>query len=87
MVTEAGEAADMLKKHIFYGKEYDQVNLVEEIGDMMWYIAVALDEMDVSFEQVMELNLAKLAARYGKAWTQEGAIDRDLDAERRELEK
>lgn len=86
MVTEAGEAADMLKKHIFYGKEYDQINLIEEVGDMLWYIAIALDEMNITFEEVMERNIAKLKVRYGDAWTQQRANERDLDKERQELE-
>ena len=87
MVTEAGEAADMLKKHIFYGKEYDQINLIEEVGDMLWYIAIALDEMNITFEEVMERNIAKLKARYGDAWTQQRANERDLEKERKELER
>ena len=45
LATESGEFLDALKKAIFYGKELDRVNLQEEIGDLLWYCAIALDEL------------------------------------------
>lgn len=42
MVTEAGEILDIHKKNLFYGKEVDKINLVEELGDFMWYLAIWL---------------------------------------------
>ena len=38
--TEGGELADALKRHLFYGKPLDPVNIAEEIGDVFWYLAV-----------------------------------------------
>lgn len=38
MITESAEFADMLKKHLFYGKNLDEVNLREEIGDLLWTV-------------------------------------------------
>ena len=87
MVTEAGELADMLKKHIFYGKEVDKTNAIEEAGDVLWYLAVLLDTLGVSFEEVMEKNIAKLRARYPDKFTKDDAINRDLKVEREILEK
>ena len=86
MVTEAGEFIDALKKHIFYGKELDRVNLAEEIGDMFWYIAIACDELKVSFEEVQATNIAKLKARYPDKFSLESAENRDLVKERQILE-
>lgn len=43
--TELGEIVDNFKKHIFYGKELDLVNLKEEIGDVAWYIAIPFREI------------------------------------------
>jgi NTP pyrophosphatase (non-canonical NTP hydrolase) len=86
MATESAEAVDMLKKHLFYGKPLDKVNAVEEISDQLWYIAVALDALGVSFEEVMEKNIAKLKKRYGDKFTSEAALNRDLTAERKILE-
>ncbi|MEM7646918.1 MAG: nucleoside triphosphate pyrophosphohydrolase family protein, partial [Pseudomonadota bacterium] len=59
LATEAGEFLDALKKHVFYGKELDRVNLREEMGDIFWYCAVIADELDVDFKDVMEKNITK----------------------------
>ena len=85
--TESGEFMDMIKKHILYGKDIDITNLVEEAGDLLWYIALALDELGVSFDYVMDRNIAKLRARYPKKFTEHDALNRDLDNERRVLEE
>ncbi|MAF78178.1 MAG: hypothetical protein CME63_03015 [Halobacteriovoraceae bacterium] len=84
--TEAGEFLDALKKHIFYGKELDRVNLKEEMGDLFWYLAIACDELNVEFEPLMETNIAKLKARYGDKFSEKRAEHRDLDTERNILE-
>jgi NTP pyrophosphatase (non-canonical NTP hydrolase) len=84
--TESAEFSDMLKKAIFYGKSIDQVNLKEEIGDLLWYAALALRALNTDFETVMERNIEKLKARYPQKFTEENAIVRDLDKEREILE-
>lgn len=85
--TEAGEFLDALKKHIFYGKTLDKVNLAEEMGDMFWYMAIVADELGFKFEDVMERNITKLKARYGEKFSEEKADIRNLVAEREILEK
>jgi NTP pyrophosphatase (non-canonical NTP hydrolase) len=85
--TEAGEFLDALKKHIFYGKELDRVNLREELGDLFWYMAIACDELDVPFEALMQRNIEKLKARYGEKFSEEKAEMRDLETEREILER
>jgi NTP pyrophosphatase (non-canonical NTP hydrolase) len=87
MATEAGEFMDALKKAIYYGKELDKINLMEEVGDLFWYCALALDELGFSFEEVMERNIAKLQARYKGKFTETRAVGRDLESERQTLEK
>ena len=87
IATEAGELLDTIKKYAFYGKEIDTVNLVEEIGDLMWYSAIILDELNVDFEDVMNKNINKLKARYGEKFSESSATVRDLNKEREILEK
>lgn len=84
--TEAAEFTDALKKHIFYGKELDEVNLKEEIGDILWYAAIALKALGTDFESVMQTNIDKLSVRYPEKFTEESAINRDLNKERATLE-
>lgn len=85
--TEAGEFVDMLKKHIFYGKPLDKVNLKEEGGDALWYLAIAFDELSTSFKEESDRNIAKLKARYSEKFTEELAENRNLDKERAILER
>jgi len=87
ITTESGEFLDMLKKHIFYGKELDTINLKEELGDLLFYIALAMDELGTTFEEVMKINFEKLSARYPNKFTKEDATNRDLDKEREILEQ
>jgi NTP pyrophosphatase (non-canonical NTP hydrolase) len=87
LCTEAGEFTDAIKKHIFYGKTLDLVNLEEEIGDAMWYIAEACNAIGVDLGEVMALNIKKLRTRYPERFTEEKAVVRDLDAERKILEE
>lgn len=85
--TEAGEFVDALKKHVFYGKPLDKTNLIEELGDLFWYLGVATDVLGISFEEVMQINHNKLFARYSKGFSSEEANTRDLARERKILEE
>ena len=87
MQTESAEFSDQLKKHIFYGKPLDKVNLKEELGDQLWYIAIALAALDSDFETEMARVINKLQVRYPDKFTNELAEVRNLVAEREELEK
>lgn len=84
--TELGELVDGFKRHIFYGTQLDPTNLDEEVGDLLWYLAILLDEHGISFERCMERNIAKLKARYPQKFNSESAVVRDLEAERKALE-
>jgi len=81
MTTEAGEFMTALKKHVFYGKELDLGNLEEEVGDMLWYCALASHALKVDFDVIMWRNIAKLKKRFSDRFTEEDATNRDLEAE------
>lgn len=80
--TEASEFLDMLKKHIFYGKGLDVINAKEEIGDSLWYAGIAIDVLQTTLDEVMTVNIQKLKARYPEKFTEDKAINRDLNTER-----
>lgn len=82
MVTESSELADAYKKHFAYGKELDVVNVEEEIGDLLWYVANFCTMMNFDMSNIMQKNINKLEARYPEKFTQEDAINRDLNKER-----
>lgn len=81
LVTESGEVLDIFKKHIFYGKEIDMVNLKEEIGDILWFLAIFFRELDLDIETSMYDNIEKLRKRYGDKFSSEKAINRDTNNE------
>lgn len=84
--TESGELMDAFKRKLFYGKELDVVNLKEEVGDIMWYVAILLRELDLDFNEILQLNIDKLQARFPHKFTEFDALNRDLDKEREILE-
>ena len=84
--TETGEVLDILKKRLAYGKPIDMVNLKEELGDLLWYVARLCGEFGFTFEELMETNIAKLKARYGEKFTEDAALNRNLKNERATLE-
>lgn len=87
LVTEAGELLDTLKKHIYYGKEVDIVNIIEELGDISYYYALLCDVLNVSRKQIEEKNIKKLKARYPNGFSKKKAIKRNLNNERKILEE
>lgn len=87
MVTESAEIADAYKKHFAYGKELDLVNIKEELGDIMWYIACMCELHGWDLRDIMATNIAKLKARYPNKFTSENALNRDLKVERNILEQ
>lgn len=87
LCTESGELIDSLKKYIYYNKPLDIINLKEEIGDVLWYIALLCNALDCSMEEIMDTNIAKLKLRYENKFTEDSANNRNLEEERSLLEK
>ena len=86
MTTEVGELTDCFKKQIAYNKQIDWVNVCEEIGDLEFYIASFCRINNLNLEKIIETNINKLKSRYPEKFTEENAINRDLESERKILE-
>jgi len=86
IATESGELLDAIKKQLFYGKSLDRTNIKEEVGDLLWYIALLCHSQGWSFEEIMLLNIEKLKARYPDKFEENKAIHRNLPLERLILE-
>lgn len=61
---EAGECADIVKKHFFQGHSLNREHLEKELGDVAWYLAVTAHVIGYSLEDVLLMNVEKLRARY-----------------------
>ena len=67
MCAEAGEFTEVVKKIVFQGKPVNEDNLFHlkrELGDIMWYVAQACMGLGISLDEVIEMNIEKLKARY-----------------------
>ena len=79
LVTESGEILDMLKKHKFYGRDFNMVNLKEELGDLLYYIHILCDAINYPVEQARADNIEKLAKRYPDKF--KDVVVRDVEKE------
>jgi NTP pyrophosphatase (non-canonical NTP hydrolase) len=86
MLTEVGELADVYKKNLAYNKPIDIVNVKEELGDLLWYVANFCRTNGFDLEKILETTINKLISRYPKSFTEKDALERNLDAERKVLE-
>lgn len=82
IVTEAGELLDSVRNG-----SIDKTNITEECGDVLWYMAVLLDAVGSSFEEVMEVNAAKLCKRFTDGFNEGAAINRDHASERELMDR
>ncbi|RME84638.1 MAG: nucleotide pyrophosphohydrolase [Caldilineae bacterium] len=68
---EAGETAELVKKALFHGHNLDRDKLKKELGDVLWYVAVMADALDLPLEEVARHNIDKLARRYPEGFSHE----------------
>jgi NTP pyrophosphatase (non-canonical NTP hydrolase) len=67
LVGESGEIAEKMKKlvrdHDSDEAKIDRADIKKELGDVLWYVAVLADYLDIKLDTVASHNLAKLADR------------------------
>ena len=67
MGAESGEFTEVVKKIVFQGKPVNEDNIFHmkrELGDIMWYVAQACMSLDTTIDEIIEMNVEKLQARY-----------------------
>lgn len=74
---ESGELLDAIKKNCLYQKELDRENVVEELGDLEFYMEGLRQIIGITREECLQHNIAKLSKRYEKlSYSNQAAIDR-----------
>ncbi len=73
---EAGEATDIVKKAVFHKHPFDVNTLIKELGDVMWYVAMCCNALNISLDDVMKSNIEKLSERYPDGFSTEASINR-----------
>lgn len=74
---ESGECADIVKKHLFQGHDLDEKHLAEELGDVLWYIAVTARSIGYDLDEIAQMNVDKLLKRYPDGFDSERSVNRD----------
>ena len=67
---EAGEATDIIKKHLFHGHKLKKEHLAKELGDVMWYVALNATIIGYDLEEITQMNIDKLKARYPEGFSE-----------------
>lgn len=73
---EAGEAADIVKKHLFHSHPLNKEHLAKELGDVAWYLAVTAYSIGYDLETVFQMNVDKLRARYPEGFDPQRSLHR-----------
>lgn len=87
IITEAAELAEWLAKRVETPKLAGAVNLVEEIGDVDWYMTRLKTRLGITDGQVRHINAKKLFTRYPGKFDADSALVRNLSAEQAVLEE
>lgn len=66
---EAGELLDAVKKSVIYRKPLDVENVIEELGDLEFYMEGLRQSLNLTREQTINANIKKLAKRYGEKYS------------------
>lgn len=71
LAGEAGEVANIVKKiqRDNDGVITDEIRakLMDELGDVLWYISACADELGLTLNEIAEFNVNKLAKRHNRA--------------------
>ena len=81
LAGESGECVDIVKKMQFQSHTLDADHLVEELGDVLWYIAEAATAIGCDLDYIMQANIEKLKKRYPEGFDPKRSIYRDVSME------
>lgn len=73
---ESVELLEIMKKYFLQGHDFDKAKVIEELGDIFFYIAGVCTSMGITLEDVASKNIEKLLVRYPDKFTSEDSIRR-----------
>ena len=74
---EAGEVANYVKKGVFHEHGIKPEKIKDELGDILWYVALIAETIHISLEDVAQHNVAKLKKRYPEGFSVDKSINRE----------
>lgn len=76
LTGEAGEVAEVIKKHLFHATPLDRDAIIKELGDCLWYIGAFATVLDLSMDDIAQRNIDKLKKRYPEGFDTERSRNR-----------
>lgn len=73
---ECGELTDIFKKVLYHGKDFDPIDVMLELGDILYYLTAICNILGMDLSEIMLNNNAKLLARYKDGYSVEASINR-----------
>jgi len=80
LTGESGEVAEEIKKALYHAHPLNKERLSQELGDVLWYLAVMAHELGIPLEQIARDNIEKLRQRYPEGFSEERSLNRSTDA-------
>jgi NTP pyrophosphatase (non-canonical NTP hydrolase) len=84
---EVGELTDIFKKVLYHGKEYDPIDVMLELGDILYYITSICNILGLDIAEIMMNNNAKLMARYSDGYSVNASLNRIEEQAQQNLDK
>jgi NTP pyrophosphatase (non-canonical NTP hydrolase) len=81
LTGEAGETAELIKKHLFHATPLDHDAVIQELGDCLWYIGAFATVLGLSLDEIAERNIEKLRRRYPEGFDPDRSRNRDAAAQ------
>ena len=87
LAGETGELCDYFKKGLYQGHDIDPLKVLDECGDILWYVQYLLSIHGFTMAEAMKANILKLEARYPEGFKEKDSVERDMEKENKELNK
>jgi NTP pyrophosphatase (non-canonical NTP hydrolase) len=69
LAEEAAELLGLVRKRVFQGRVVEEARLIEELGDVLWCLAVTSNALGIPLSRVARENQAKLRRRHPDGFT------------------
>ena len=69
LAGESGQLIDLIQDYTFKGKDLDKEKMIDELGDVLWYLSQIAQWADVDFDDVAKANIETLNKRYPNGFT------------------
>ena len=80
LTGEAGEVAELIKKHVFHKHPLEKEKLIKELGDVAWYLVALAETNGIPLADIFAANISKLKARYPDGFKTQDSYNRSAEA-------